>query len=464
MTLPDDVLLEIFKRYVDVWDALRTKWHTLVHVCRRWRHVVFGSPRHLDLQLVYTGRRPMTEMPDIWPASGLPIVIRLPWGWHSVRGVSFDDNMIAALDSERHNRVCRIDLPNISASLWERLTAVMQRPFPELTVMHLSSENHRWSIDPHSFLVGPAPRLRRLFLDNIPFPAVQRLLLSANNLVYLSLRNIPGVGYISPEDMANCLAGLTRLEVLILQFRSPRSHRLSEIPRQLPPPLAPFVLPALTRLEFQGRSYYLERLVARIDAPVLLYLGMIFFQDDNFDVPQLHRFISHAEKLRTHARATVSHSNTEIRLTLSSPPWTVDRTSLAAFGILYSGIYLPLSSLAQVCKSSFPLLSTLEELDVIKGCRFPIHWDNRVERMQWLELLGLFTSLKNLRLDEELALPVMHALNELVEERERAVLPELQSIFIEGLQSSENVQDVVDQFVTTRRLSNQRVAVHDWEP
>jgi len=106
----------------------------------------------------------------------------------------------------------------------------------------------------------------------------------------------------------------------------------------------------------------------------------------------------------------------------------------------------------------------LEELDIIKGCRFPIRWDNRVERMQWLELLGLFTSLKNLRLDEELALPVMHALNELVEERERAVLPELQSIFIEGLQSSENVQDVVDQFVTTRRLSNQRVAVHDWEP
>jgi hypothetical protein len=69
---------------------------------------------------------------------------------------------------------------------------------------------------------------------------------------------------------------------------------------------------------------------------------------------------------------------------------------------------------AQVCKSSFPILSTLEELDIIKNCRFPIHRDYRVERIQWLELLGLFTSLKNLRLDGELALPVMHALNELV--------------------------------------------------
>jgi len=401
----------------------------------------------------------MTEISDLWPA--LPIVIRLPWGWHSVRGVSFDDHMIGALDSEHHNRVCRIDLPNISGPLWERFTAVMQRPFTELTVMHLSSENHPWSILPHSLLGGPAPRLRKLFLDNIPFLAVQRLLLSANNLVYLSLRSIPGVGYISPEDMANCLSGLTRLEILILHFRSPRFQR---IPRQLLLPQAPFVLPALTRLEFQGRSYYLERLVARIDAPVLLYLGMIFFQDDNFDVPQLHRFISHAENLGTHARATVSRSNREIRLTLSSPPLTIDRATLAAFGILYSGLYLPLSSLAQVCKSSFPILSTLEELDIIKGCRFPIHRDNRVERMQWLELLGLFTSLKNLRLDEELALPVIHALNELVEEKERAVLPKLQSIFIEGLQSSQDVQDVVDQFVAARKLSDQRVVVHNWEP
>ena len=45
--LPDDVLLEIFDFYVDEEEGLPFKsiyiqeWITLVHVCRRWRRVVF---------------------------------------------------------------------------------------------------------------------------------------------------------------------------------------------------------------------------------------------------------------------------------------------------------------------------------------------------------------------------------------------------------------------------------------
>jgi hypothetical protein len=40
------VLLEIFDFYV-----FEESWETLIHVCRRrrWRYVVFGSPRRLDL-------------------------------------------------------------------------------------------------------------------------------------------------------------------------------------------------------------------------------------------------------------------------------------------------------------------------------------------------------------------------------------------------------------------------------
>ena len=57
--LPDDVLLEIFDLYMfDYTDkegcgyleSEMAMWLTLVHVCRRWRSVVFGSPRRLDLQ------------------------------------------------------------------------------------------------------------------------------------------------------------------------------------------------------------------------------------------------------------------------------------------------------------------------------------------------------------------------------------------------------------------------------
>ena len=57
--LPDDVLLEIFDFYmnVDVFyeDKRETEaWQTLVHVCRRWRYLVFGSPRRLNLRLCCT--------------------------------------------------------------------------------------------------------------------------------------------------------------------------------------------------------------------------------------------------------------------------------------------------------------------------------------------------------------------------------------------------------------------------
>jgi len=59
--LPDVVLLEIFDCYVDKSREEEEEdspgiqaWHTLVHVCRKWRSVVFGSPRRLDLRLFCT--------------------------------------------------------------------------------------------------------------------------------------------------------------------------------------------------------------------------------------------------------------------------------------------------------------------------------------------------------------------------------------------------------------------------
>jgi len=343
---------------------------------------------------------------------------------------------------------------------------VMQKLFPELTCLAFSSsEGNEMPVLPQSILGGSAPHLRTLYFDNVPSLSVQRLLLSANNLVHLALRYIPDPGHHSPEDMANCLSGMTGLEILILHFCPPRSHRLSQVSRQLLPPFTPSVLPALTQLKFQGRSYYLERVVARIDAPQLLELHTSFFDDDIFDVPQLRRFIGHAEMLGTHARATMSYYDNKLRLRLSSEPWTVDSPTLA-FGIIYNMSSLthpPLLSLAQVCKSSFPLISTLEELDIIGALPFKAHRDEMEQRMQWLELLGLFTSLKKLHLCEEVALHIVHALKEVAGERERGMLPTLQNIFIERFQSSEVVRDLVEEFVITRQLSGRHVAVHDWE-
>src|SRR6266481_4519000 len=99
--LPDDVLLEIFCFYVDMSPSPYRKqaveaWQKLVHVCRRWRTVVLGSPHRLNLQLCCTSNTPVKDSLDIWPA--LPLIV---WGNMIPLGT---DNIIAALGQS--SRVC----------------------------------------------------------------------------------------------------------------------------------------------------------------------------------------------------------------------------------------------------------------------------------------------------------------------------------------------------------------------
>jgi hypothetical protein len=136
--LPDDVLLEIFDFYVDEdmnkgFERIE-EWITLVHVCRRWRSVVFQSPRRLNMRFLCKSAR---DTLDIWPP--LPLVI-------CVVVVDVDDicdakppgadNTIAALG--HNDRVCQIQLDCLPRSqVGYTDSTAMQKPFPELTDLHL---------------------------------------------------------------------------------------------------------------------------------------------------------------------------------------------------------------------------------------------------------------------------------------------------------------------------------------
>jgi hypothetical protein len=72
--LPDDDPLAIFDFFADEDQITKKKkeieaWQSLVHVCQRWRCVVFGSSRRLKLQLVCTARTPARDTLDVWLAS-----------------------------------------------------------------------------------------------------------------------------------------------------------------------------------------------------------------------------------------------------------------------------------------------------------------------------------------------------------------------------------------------------------
>ncbi|KAI9455742.1 hypothetical protein F5148DRAFT_1369803 [Russula earlei] len=221
-TLPDDVLVEICHFYANLWRIGTNGWHTLVHVCQRQRHVVFASPRRLNMRLVYTGKRPMSEMLYIWPV--LPVVI----DHRSVLSNSWG-NVAGALESEHRHR-CQIDLWDIPTSQWERFAAAMQKLFPELTDLQFRGEDNTVTPLPDSFLGASAPLLRYLLLNDCPFQGLPKLLLSANQLVISALFEQSRVHEYFEDLLAQIeVPLLNTLEIrffMVPDFVLPQLHRL----------------------------------------------------------------------------------------------------------------------------------------------------------------------------------------------------------------------------------------------
>ena len=441
--LPDDVLLTVFGFCSD-------NWRTLIHVCRRWRSLVFGSARRLNLQLVCSAETPARDTLDIWPP--FPLVVRDYYG----RPESVD-NIVAVLD--RRDRLRHIDLRGVSSSYLKIVLAAMQEPFPELTDLQLWSDGKTMTILPESFLGGSAPRLQHLFFQHIPFPGLPKLLLSAIYLVDLRVWNIPHSGYFSPETMITALSTITSLRVLQLEFQSPRS--CSDLAGRRPPLPIRFALPVLTNFQFKGVCEYLEDLVAHIDAPRLVKLTITFFNDIVFDSPQVMQFISRTPMPEAFKTARVSFQGSAVDIHFPTQRFSSRGLTV---NILCNELDWQVASLEQVCTLCLPHFSILEDLYISDSLHPRSDLQGTVENTQWLELLHPFTAVKNLYLSEEVARRIVPALQELVGSRTTEVLPTLQNIFLEGLGLSGPVQEGIGQFVTTRQEGTSHlIAVSHWE-
>jgi hypothetical protein len=443
--LPDVALLEIFHFYVDQ-DPWITEWHTLVHVCRKWRNVVFGSPRRLDLRLWCNANTPVRERLDVWPH--LPIAVEGhgdgKWGV---------DNFIAAL---KHNdRISQIRIWSVLSLQMENVLAAMQQPFPALTHLMLTLEGETAAVAPASFLGGSAPGLQELILQFISFSGLPRLLLSATHLVQLELWGIPHSCYVSPEAMVTCLSALTRLQRLVIGFESPRS-RPDRITRR-PPPLTRILLPALAMLYFAGVSEYLEDFVARIDAPLLERLRMTFFHQLIFDIPQLTQFIGRTPEFKAHDKLHVSFDKEFVSVTL--PRTFVEEHN---YRILCGPSDWQLSSMAQLCSSFFPqaLFPALEHLYILD---YDSDWQDDIENSQWLELLHPFTVVKDFYISSTFIPRIAPALQELVGERVIEVLPALDTLFLGEPLPSESVLESIWKFVAARELAGHPLSVFRWD-
>jgi hypothetical protein len=393
------------------------------------------------------------ELLDIWP--DLSIVIKLydPPTW----GV--DDIVAAAL--AHTDRVCNISLGMVATSLLEVILAAMQVPFPAPMRLKFLPEDETVPIAPDSFLGESAPHLRSLYLGRVPFPGLPRPLCSATAIVRLTLHHTPHSGYIPPEAMVTCLTTLSNLEFLGLDFESPRSYPNRESQRLPPPTITRSVLPALTQFVFRGVSEYLEDLAARINAPLLDELYIVFFHQLILHTPHLAHFINRTPKLKPHNKAQVMFLDDAVQVILGSMQKVILRTRIQPSD-------WQLSFVARVCKSFSSLVPALEHLFICEGTS--IHsssrsrWQDGIENSEWLELLHPFTNVKNLYLSEGVVPCIAPALQELVERGVTEVLPVLESLFLEehhpsGLVDesyiSKPVQEAtgIGMFIAARQLS-----------
>ena len=376
------------------------------------------------------------------------------------------DNIAIAL--EYKDRVCEINLHNVSSLDLEKYLALIQEPFLALTSLQLmwsDEETAKIAQGPDSFLGGSAPRLRNLTLNGIPIPflGLQKALLSANDLVELRLQNIPHLVYFSPDAIVTCLSALTKLKILELTFQSPRSRPVRQNRR--PPPPTRALLPALTSVMFEGVNEYLEDIVAQIDAPLLGELSITFFHQLTFDTRQLFLFIGRAPKLGGRNEARVVFSENTVRVTHLLPSQPFSGEEEIKLGVLCKHPDLQLLSVTQLCTLSFPqFIRTVEHLYIVESkYSSKPRWETDIQKSEWLNLLRPFTNVKNLYLSEKIVALIAPALQELVGGKMTQVLPALQCLLVEGLHTSGPVMGAITPFIAARRLSTHPIVASYWD-
>ena len=269
--LSDEILLRIFRFFLNPSPQI---WPILVHICRKWRHLIFASHRALCIRLSCTHGTPVLKILDLWPA--LPLALEYGGSPEPNPPVPEDEeNILTVLN--RSDRISSIHL-TLTKSLLENLSSI-EGQFSELEDLVLLSESDMKLTVPRTIRWGP--RLRRLHLTGIAFLRLPELLSSSKSIVDIQLHEMPGIGYFTPQPLLKALSGMTQLQSLSLRLLpdaalsvGPHSSRCRA------------VLPNLTCLRYQGTSECLNDLLAFIHAPCLAVLERsdILFSEHSFSV------------------------------------------------------------------------------------------------------------------------------------------------------------------------------------
>ena len=430
--LSDEVLLEIFRYHLD---ASPWSWSRLIHICRKWRHLVFLHRRSLQLRLFCTHGTPVKRTLDCWPRS-LPIVV----DYGGVPGLDpptleDENDIMAALNQP--DRVHSISL-TITSSLLERLSAI-KRPFLKLEHLILVSRDGVQLTLPSAFQWGQ--RLRRLHLTRIVIPTLVQL--HNSSITDLQLHEVSNPFHSSPNALPNALFRMAQLRSL-----SPRSLSTSDHVAVSLPSWNRVVLPALTRLKYRGIDRELENLVARIDdAPRLEDIEVTFSNESITDLSKLIAFIDRIEIHKSHRQAHILSSENAISISFVQP----GAPTRIKFRSVHDSLYLRLFFMARIFTRFSALLLDVEDLH-INVAQQSIQEDTSYIA-QWLQLLNLFGGVHWLHVVGKLSTEIVRLLD-------KAELPALHGLYIpQPGPCHVPLREAVVSFMTLRRLSGHPIVV-----
>ena len=426
-------------------------WYKLIHVCRRWRYLVFASPSHLGLCLVCTHGTPVADMLAHSPP--LPLIID-----HSdeAREMTAEDEEGIILALQHRDRVRRIHLripmPNL-----EKVLLTMDDEFPMLEYLFIGRLiKHNMSLVlPKTF---QAPHLRHLILVNFAIPIRSPLLTPAVGLVTLSLELIHPSAYFRPNDLLQRLSLMPQLEVLDIRFHSPVPNREVEMQLLDTPTMAHITLPNLRWFAFQGVSAYLEALLPRMTTPLLEKLEIVFFNQLTFSFKHLLQFISTRENLRFHS---TDFCFTAKALKMLVYPDHRARTWALRVDVLCTHLDWQVASAAQIYDTLRTAFSAVERITLRYASGFTTLEDreNAADRTHWRELLRSFGNLKALRVaDHALVKRVSDCLRPDDEESPMELLPELKELKYSHF-SSNDAGDEFTSFIDAREKAGHPVTL-----
>jgi hypothetical protein len=214
------------------------------------------------------------------------------------------------------------------------------------------------------------------------------------------------------------------------------------------------VLPALTHLNFQGITEYLEALVGGIDAP---HLGTIEISVSNESVPDLSNFRIFIDRIveihSSHNRVHILFSERGFSFSLTQP----GASTFLTFQVSCKQLNNQISTISRVFIHFSSLLSGVEDLRI--SATRPSRGEESVDSGLWREPLNLFTGVKWFHVPANLSTDIGRALQQPGKPL-KAVLPALQKVYITqpGLHRAPLMETVVS-FMVSRWHSGHPVAV-----